>query len=138
MLKHLPIQVLEIIDLDWVGKLSKKHNLILNIDNCFATPIIQNPIDFGADLVTHSATKYIDGQGRVIGGVIVGRKDLIKEIRYFARQTGPSLSPFNAWVLSKSLETLAIRMEKHCSNAFKLANDLQDNSETGICKISFS
>ncbi|MCB9219833.1 MAG: aminotransferase class I/II-fold pyridoxal phosphate-dependent enzyme [Ignavibacteriales bacterium] len=128
---------LEIIDLAWVGKLSKKHKLILNVDNCFATPIIQNPIEYGADLVTHSATKYIDGQGRVIGGVIVGRKELIKEIRFFARQTGPSLSPFNAWVLSKSLETLSIRMEKHCSNAFQLANKLQNNSEIEFVKYPF-
>ena len=128
---------LEIIDLAWVGKLSKKYKLILNVDNCFATPIIQNPIEYGADLVTHSATKYIDGQGRVIGGVIVGRKDLIKEIRFFARQTGPSLSPFNAWVLSKSLETLSIRMEKHCANAFQLANKLQNNSEIEFVKYPF-
>ena len=128
---------LEIIDLAWVGKLSKKHKLILNVDNCFATPIIQNPIEYGADLVTHSATKYIDGQGRVIGGVIVGRKELIKEIRFFARQTGPSLSPFNAWILSKSLETLSIRMEKHCSNAFQLANKLQNNSEIEFVKYPF-
>ena len=125
---------LEIIDLEWVGKLKKKHNLILNVDNCFATPYAQTPIDYGADLVTHSATKYIDGQGRVIGGVIVGRKDLIKEIRFFARQTGPSLSPFNAWILSKSLETLSIRMERHCSNAFELAKSLQGNDEVESVK----
>ena len=125
---------LEIIDLDWVGKLSKKHNLILNVDNCFATPFIQNPIDYGSDLVTHSATKYIDGQGRVIGGVIVGRADLISEIRFFARQTGPSLSPFNAWILSKSLETLSIRMEKHSANALELARKLKDNSELEFVK----
>jgi O-succinylhomoserine sulfhydrylase len=120
---------LEIIDLDWIGKLKRKHNLILNVDNCFATPIIQNPVDYGADLVTHSATKYIDGQGRVIGGVIVGRRDLIKEIRFFARQTGPSLSPFNAWVLSKSLETLSLRMEKHSQNAEALAKTLESNPD---------
>jgi O-succinylhomoserine sulfhydrylase len=128
---------LEIIDLEWAGKLSKKHNLIFNVDNCFATPIIQNPIDYGADLVTHSATKYIDGQGRVIGGVTVGRKDLIKDIRFFARQTGPSLSPFNAWILSKSLETLSIRMEKHCSNALELAELLSNNSEIETVKYPF-
>ncbi|MEE9430714.1 MAG: aminotransferase class I/II-fold pyridoxal phosphate-dependent enzyme [Melioribacteraceae bacterium] len=125
---------LEIIDLEWVGKLSKKYNLILNVDNSFATPLIQNPIDYGADLVTHSATKYIDGQGRVIGGIIVGRKDLIKDVRFFARQTGPSLSPFNAWILSKSLETLSIRMEKHSSNALELATKLQNNSEIEFVK----
>ncbi|MBU2493889.1 MAG: aminotransferase class I/II-fold pyridoxal phosphate-dependent enzyme [Bacteroidetes bacterium] len=125
---------LEIIDLEFLGKLKKKHNLILNVDNCFATPYLQTPIDYGADLVTHSATKYIDGQGRVIGGVIVGNKELIKEIRYFARQTGPSLSPFNAWILSKSLETLSIRMEKHCSNAFELAKIFEGNSELELVK----
>ncbi len=128
---------LEIIDLEWVCELKKKHNLILNVDNCFATPYLQNPADYGADLITHSATKFIDGQGRVIGGVIVGKADLIQEIRFFARQTGPSMSPFNAWVLSKSLETLAVRMEKHCENAFKLANLLNGNPEIKFVKYPF-
>ncbi len=128
---------LEIIDLEWVGELAKKHNLILNVDNCFATPYLQNPANFGADLITHSATKFIDGQGRVIGGVVVGKSDLIKEIRFFARQTGPSMSPFNAWVLSKSLETLAVRMEKHCENALKLAENLSRNSELEFVKYPF-
>ena len=128
---------LEIIDLKLLGKLKAKHNLILNVDNCFATPYLQNPADYGADLITHSATKFIDGQGRVIGGVIVGKKELIKEIRFFARQTGPSLSPFNAWVLSKSLETLALRMEKHCMNAFELAQKLDGNSEIEFVKYPF-
>jgi O-succinylhomoserine sulfhydrylase len=112
---------LDLIDLDWLGKLARKHNLILNVDNCFATPFLQKPMLFGADIVTHSATKWMDGQGRVLGGAIVGRKDLIKEMRFFARHTGPSLSPFNAWILSKSLETLAVRMERHCENALALA-----------------
>ncbi len=112
---------LDIIDLEKAGELCKKHNLIYHVDNCFATPISQNPIDYGADLVSHSATKYIDGQGRVIGGIAVGKKTLIDEIRFFARQTGPSLSPFNAWILSKSLETLQLRMEKHCSNALAIS-----------------
>ncbi len=120
---------LEIIDLEWVGKLSKKHGLILNIDNCFATPILQTPTDFGADLVIHSATKYMDGQGRVLGGIIVGRKDLIAQIRFFARHTGPAMSPFNAWTISKSLETLALRVEKHSDNAFDLAQRLEGNPE---------
>lgn len=128
---------LDIIDLEKAGELSKNHNLIFHVDNCFATPIIQNPIDYGADLVSHSATKYIDGQGRVIGGITVGKKDLISEIRFFARQTGPSLSPFNAWVLSKSLETLTIRMEKHCSNAFELAETLSNNSEIEFVKYPY-
>ncbi|MDB5157520.1 MAG: O-succinylhomoserine sulfhydrylase, partial [Mucilaginibacter sp.] len=112
---------LEILDLEWAGKFSKKHNLILNVDNCFATPLLQKPIQYGADLVVHSATKWIDGQGRVLGGIIVGRADLIKEIYLFCRNTGPALAPFNAWVLSKSLETLDVRMQRHCENALKVA-----------------
>jgi O-succinylhomoserine sulfhydrylase len=118
---------LELLDLEWLGKLARKHNLILNVDNCFATPVLQNPADYGADLVVHSATKYIDGQGRVLGGIIAGKQALIDEIRFFARHTGPSLSPFNAWVLSKSLETLSLRVEKHCSNALQLAQALESN-----------
>jgi len=120
---------LEIIDLEWLGKLAKKHKLILNVDNCFATPFIQRPIEFGADLVIHSATKYIDGQGRVLGGIVVGKKDLIKEILTFCRSTGPAISPFNAWTLSKSLETLSIRMERHCQNAHKLAGLLENHPD---------
>lgn len=116
---------LDIVDLSRAQQLSKKHNLILCVDNTFATPVLQTPVDFGADLIVHSATKYIDGQGRVLGGVTVGRQDLIKEIRFFARQTGPSLSPFNAWLLSKSLETIELRVEKHCENAQKLAGILE-------------
>ena len=112
---------LEIIDLAWLAKLADKHNLILNVDNCFATPVIQNPAKLGAHIVTHSATKYIDGQGRVLGGAILGKKELIKEVRFFTRHTGPTMAPFNAWVLSKSLETLHVRMERHCANALKIA-----------------
>ena len=116
----------DVIDLELLGKVAKKHNLILIIDNCFATPYLQQPIKFGADLVIHSATKLIDGQGRVLGGVTVGREDLIREIYLFSRNTGPALSPFNAWVLSKSLETLAVRVDKHCENAFKIASELEN------------
>ncbi len=119
---------LDLIDLEWLGKLAEKHKLILNVDNCFATPYLQNPSKWGAHLVTHSATKFIDGQGRVIAGAVLGKKELIKEVRFFARHTGPSLSPFNAWVLSKSLETLAVRMEKHCANALLLAQWLEKNN----------
>lgn len=126
---------LDLIDLDWLGKLTKKYNIILNVDNCFCTPYLQQPIKYGADLVIHSGTKYMDGQGRVIGGVIVGRKDLIQEIRFFARHTGPSLSPMNAWVLSKSLETLAIRMERHSHNALKLAEFLETQSD--VAKVIY-
>lgn len=128
---------LDIIDLDWLGNLANKHNIILNVDNCFATPFIQRPIEFGAHLVTHSATKYIDGQGRVLGGIVLGKKELIKEIQTFCRSTGPSISPFNAWILSKSLETLAIRMERHSQNAHKLAGLLENHPEVLMVRYPF-
>lgn len=128
---------LDIIDLEWLGKLANKHHLILNVDNCFATPYLQNPAKWGAHIVTHSATKFIDGQGRVIGGAILGTKDLIKEVRFFARHTGPSMSPFNAWVLSKSLETLAVRMERHSQNAMTVASYLENHSEIEYVKYPF-
>jgi O-succinylhomoserine sulfhydrylase len=128
---------LDMIDLEWLGKLAAKHNLILNVDNCFATPYLQNPAKYGAHIVTHSATKFIDGQGRVIGGAILGRKDLISEIRFFTRHTGPTMSPFNAWLLSKSLETLAVRMEKHCENALELSQYLESNHDVAKVKYPF-
>ena len=128
---------LDIIDLDFLGALAKKYNLILCIDNCFATPYIQKPIKHGAHLVTYSATKFIDGQGRTIGGVIVGNKDLIKEIRFFARHSGPSLSPFNSWILSKSLETLAVRMDRHCQNALSIAQKLEQHPAINWVKYPF-
>ena len=128
---------LDLIDLEYLGHLAKKHQLILNVDNCFATPIAQNPTKYGANLVTHSATKFIDGQGRTLGGAILGDKNLLEDIRYFARHTGPSMSPFNAWVLSKSLETLSIRMEKHCENALKLAKSLENHQEFEEVKYPF-
>lgn len=120
---------LDILDLEWLGNLARKKGLILNVDNCFATPVIQNPAAFGAHLVTHSATKFIDGQGRVLGGAILGSKELIKEIRFFARHTGPALSAFNAWLLSKSLETLHVRMERHCKNALEIAGWLEEHPQ---------
>jgi O-succinylhomoserine sulfhydrylase len=128
---------LDLIDLEWLGKLAEKHKLILNVDNCFATPYLQNPVKWGAHIVTHSATKFMDGQGRVIGGAILGTKELIKEIRFFARHTGPSMSPFNAWILSKSLETLAIRMDRHCENALTLARYLETNQAVSKVKYPF-
>jgi O-succinylhomoserine sulfhydrylase len=127
----------DIIDLEFLGKLAKKHHLILIIDNCFATPYIQNPIKFGAHLVIHSATKLMDGQGRVLGGVTVGQADLIRDIYLFSRNTGPSLSAFNAWVLSKSLETLAVRVEKHCENAHKVAEFLENHPKVNLVKYPF-
>jgi len=128
---------LELIDLEFVSNLAKKNNLILNVDNTFATPILQQPINFGADLVSHSTTKYIDGQGRTLGGVVVGKKELLQEIRFFARQTGPTISPFNSWILSKSLETLSLRMEKHSSNALALAEKLKSNDHLENVKYPF-
>ena len=120
---------LDLIDLEWLAGLARKKGIILNVDNCFATPYLQTPMAYGADIVTHSATKWMDGQGRVIGGAIVGRKDLIKEMRFFARHTGPAMSPFNAWILSKSLETLHVRMDRHCENALKLAEFLETHPQ---------
>ncbi len=112
---------LEIIDLERAAKFAKSHNLISVVDNCFATPYLQQPIQWGVDLVIHSATKFIDGQGRVLGGVVCGPSKFIDPIFRFIRNSGPSLSPFNAWILSKSLETLSVRMDRHCSNAENLA-----------------
>jgi len=115
---------LDIVDLEPLGALARERELVLVVDNSFATPVLQRPIEFGADVVVHSATKYVDGQGRVMGGTVVGRRERIEEIYAFCRASGPSLSPFNAWVLSKSLETLHLRMERHCTNAARLACEL--------------
>ena len=128
---------LAIIDLEKLSILAKKYNLILNVDNCFATPVCQRPIDFGAHLVIHSATKWIDGQGRVLGGVVVGKKELIDEIFAFCRSTGPAMSPFNAWVLSKSLETLDVRMERHAKNALHIATILENHPKISFLKYPF-
>lgn len=116
---------LDLIDLEWLGKLCKSKGVLLNVDNCFATPYLQQPMKYGADIVMHSATKFIDGQGRTIGGAIVSSKALVEKIRFFARHTGPAMSPFNAWILSKSLETLAVRMDRHCQNALAIAEFLK-------------
>lgn len=124
----------DLVDLEWLGNFAKAHKLILVVDNCFATPYLQQPILYGADLVIHSATKFIDGQGRVLGGVTVGKKALIDEIYAFSRSTGPALSPFNAWVLSKSLETLAVRMDRHCDNALNLAEFLEEQTQVNWVK----
>jgi O-succinylhomoserine sulfhydrylase len=128
---------LDLIDLKWLCKLAEKHGLYVIIDNCFATPYIQNPIEFGADLVVHSATKFIDGQGRTISGAVVGSKESIKDVRFFSRIIGPTMSPHTAWLLSKSLETLAVRMERHCSNALKLARYLEKNKQVSWVKYPF-
>jgi O-succinylhomoserine sulfhydrylase len=128
---------LALVDLTLAGEFCKKHNLLFNIDNCFATPVCQRPIDFGAHLVVHSATKWIDGQGRVLGGVVVGKKELIAEIYAFCRSTGPAMSPFNAWVLSKSLETLDVRMERHAKNALHIATILEKHPKISFLKYPF-
>jgi O-succinylhomoserine sulfhydrylase len=128
---------LDIIDLKWLGKLAKKHDLYLVIDNCFATPYLQNPIRYGADLVVHSATKFIDGQGRTISGAVVGKKKYMTEVRLMSRIIGPTIAPFTAWLLSKSMETLAVRMEQHCSNALKLARFLEKDPDVIWVKYPF-
>jgi O-succinylhomoserine sulfhydrylase len=128
---------LDLVDLEVLGQLAAKHHLILNVDNCFATPALQRPADFGAHLVTHSATKWLDGQGRVLGGVICGEGSLVEEVYQFCRNTGPALSPFNAWILSKSLETLFVRMERHARNALEIATALEGNSELNWVRYPF-
>jgi len=128
---------IDIIDLEWLGKLAKKHNVLLVIDNCFATPYLQQPIRLGADISIHSATKFIDGQGRTLGGIILGSAALIKEIEGFARHSGPAMSPFNAWLLSKSLETLAVRMDRHCENALKVAQFLESHPKIKKVRYPF-
>ena len=127
----------DILDLEALGKLAKKHRILFIVDNCFATPYLQQPIQFGADLVIHSATKLMDGQGRVLGGITVGKKELIRELFLFARNTGASLSPFNAWVLSKSLETLAVRVDRHCESALKIAEKLEAHPNVNWVKYPF-
>lgn len=128
---------LDLIDLEVVAKIAKKHKVILNVDNCFATPAIQRPLALGADLVTHSATKWLDGQGRVLGGIVLGDKKLVDEVYAFCRSTGPSLSPFNAWVLARSLETLHVRMERHSGTALHLAQALEGNAHLEWVKYPF-
>jgi O-succinylhomoserine sulfhydrylase len=128
---------LDIVDLGWLGKLAGKNNLYLVIDNCFATPLIQTPLDYGADLVVHSTTKLIDGQGRTMGGAVLGSGKVMEEVRTFTKLTGPIMSPHNAWILSKSLETLSARLERHCNNALKLATMLSKHQEMVWVKYPF-
>lgn len=125
---------IDLIDLEWLGQFARKHELILVVDNCFATPYLQRPIEYGADLVIHSATKYFDGQGRILGGLVVGKQEWIEPIRQFARHSGPAMSPMSAWMLSKSLETLAVRMDRHCANALKVASWLETQADVAMVK----
>jgi O-succinylhomoserine sulfhydrylase len=128
---------LDLVDMAHLAELAHARGVPLVVDNCFTTPYLQRPIEHGADLVIHSATKYLDGQGRTLGGVVVGNAKLIGEIRFFARHTGPALSPFNAWVLSKSLETLAVRMDRHCANALALARHFEGHRELEQVRYPF-
>ncbi|MBA3659719.1 MAG: PLP-dependent transferase [Gemmatimonadales bacterium] len=128
---------LDLVDLDWLGRLARERGLTLIVDNCFTTPYLQQPVRHGADLIVHSATKYLDGQGRTLGGIVVGRTALIDEIRFFTRHTGPALSPFNAWILSKSLETLAVRMDRHCANALTLASRFDGHADLEQVRYPF-
>jgi len=128
---------LDIIDIKQVAEIAHAHGLLLNVDNCFATPALQQPIALGADLVVHSATKWIDGQGRVLGGIVLGKKALIHEVYLLCRTMGPSLSPFNAWMLSRSLETLHLRMQQHSANAWELARRLQSHPSVRQVRYPF-
>lgn len=128
---------LDLLDLEFLGKLAESKGVLLNVDNCFATPAVQTPADFGATIVTHSATKFIDGQGRSLGGAVLGTKEAMAEVRFFSRHTGPALSPFNAWLLSKSLETLSVRLERHCQNALSLARWLEKHPKVSLVKYPF-
>jgi len=128
---------LDIIDLKRIASITRKHNILFAVDNCFATPLLQRPIDHGADVSIHSATKYIDGQGRTLGGIILSSNEIVEKIKAFARHTGPAMSPFNAWVLSKSLETLDVRMERHCNNALEIANRLESHPAVAWVKYPF-
>jgi O-succinylhomoserine sulfhydrylase len=127
----------DVLDLEVLGEIAKKHNLIFIVDNCFATPYLQQPMKFGAHLVIHSGTKLMDGQGRVLAGITVGERELMDKVYRFSRITGPAMSPFNAWVLSKSLETLHVRVDRHCENALKLATFLEDHHKVNWVKYPF-
>nr|WP_300308231.1 O-succinylhomoserine sulfhydrylase [Halomonas sp.] len=115
----------EVVDIPALAEIARRHDALLAIDNCFLTPVLQRPIQLGADLVIHSATKYIDGQGRAIGGAVVGPDKLLEEVFGVVRTCGPCLSPFNAWIFTKGLETLGLRMKAHSASALELARWLE-------------
>ncbi|MDX1799735.1 MAG: O-succinylhomoserine sulfhydrylase [Marinobacter sp.] len=119
----------EVADMSALAALAKAADALFVVDNCFCTPVLQRPFEFGADIVIHSATKYLDGQGRCVGGVVVGPDSLMQEVYGFLRSAGPTMSPFNAWVFLKGLETLPIRMRAHCENALELARWLQQQPQ---------
>jgi O-succinylhomoserine sulfhydrylase len=128
---------IDLVDIEAVAKICKRHNLLLVVDNCFASPMVQQPVKFGADIIIHSATKYMDGQGRAMGGIICASKEITAKIKAFARHTGPAMSPFNAWILSKSLETLPLRMEKHAANAWAIAQKIEQHPAVEWVKYPF-
>ncbi len=119
----------EVADISLLSTLAHKNNILLVVDNCFCTPALQTPLKLGADIVTHSATKYLDGQGRCVGGAVVGSETHMNEILAFLRTCGPAMSPFNAWVFLKGLETLNLRMERHSVSGYKIACWLRDRLE---------
>jgi O-succinylhomoserine sulfhydrylase len=126
---------LDLVDLAALGALARTRGIPLVVDNCFCTPLLQQPLALGASLVVHSATKFIDGQGRTLGGALVGDRALVAEARFLARHAGPALSPFNAWVLSKSIETLAVRMERHCASALAVARHFE--AHPGVERVRY-
>lgn len=128
---------LDLIDLEMLAGLCRRRGVLLVVDNCFATPHLQRPLELGADLVVHSATKFIDGQGRTLGGAVLGPESLLADVRFFTRHTGPAISPFNAWVLSKSLETLAVRMDRHSATALQLARRFEGHPEVEQVRYPF-
>ena len=119
----------EVVDIAALGKITQANNILLAVDNAILTPALQNPIALGADIVIHSATKYIDGQGRCLAGAVLGSVDIIEQVSNFTRATGPSLSAFNAWIVLKGLDTLSLRMKAHCDNALKVANWLNQQDQ---------
>ena len=126
----------EVADLEALAALSKKAGALFVVDNCFCTPALQKPLQWGADIVVHSATKYLDGQGRCLGGAVVGNSELMEKVVGFLRAAGPTMSPFNAWVFLKGLETLRIRMQAHSSNAAELATWLKDHPK--VTKVFYA
>ena len=128
---------LEIIDIERVATICKAKNILFAVDNCFATPILQKPIALGADISIHSTTKYMDGQGRTLGGLILGSNEIIAKMEAFARHTGPALSPFNAWIISKSIETLSLRVHHMSNGALEIAKRLESHPTISFVKYPF-
>ena len=126
----------QICDIGYLSELCKANDILLVVDNCFATPALQRPLDLGADVVIHSATKYLDGQGRVLGGALVGSDKLMQEAFTVVRSGGISMSPFNAWVFTKGLETLKLRMQAHCANANQVAKFLVNHPNVSTVHFS--